>query len=176
VAKLIVFAFTLMAASKLNVCQLPKESVPDRAQAKSARLALFLHNGLASASVAAIRPFAHEEEGRMATTLHDLTFEQLAAALELRQDSEAYRSARAEITIRQMRALVEAAEAQKSAAKAQEQAADASALSAKASLRNANYILAALIVGMVAVFVAMVSAAASAFSAYYAYLSIAHPQ
>jgi hypothetical protein len=117
-----------------------------------------------------------QREGRMASLLNDLSFEQLAAALELREDSQAHLAARAEITIRQMRALLEAADAQKAAAEAQERAADASALSAKAVQRNANYMLASVVVAMAAVFVAMVSAIGSAFSAYYGYLAAIHPR
>jgi hypothetical protein len=115
-----------------------------------------------------------QREGRMASLLNDLSFEQLAAALELREDSQAHVAARAEITIRQMRALVEAAEAQKAAAHAQERAAEASALSAKAVQRNANYMLASVMVAMAAVFVAMIAAIGSAFSAYYGYLTVMH--
>jgi hypothetical protein len=116
-----------------------------------------------------------QREGRVASLLNDLSFEQLAAALELREDSQAHVAARAEITIRQMRALLEAAEAQKAAAHAQERAADASALSAKAVQRNANYMLASVMVAMAAVFVAMIAAIGSAFSAYYGYLTVMHP-
>ena len=87
----------------------------------------------------------------MASLLNDLSFEQLAAALELREDSQAHVAARAEITIRQMWALLEAAEAQKAAAEAQERAADASARSANAVQRNANYMLASVMVAMAAV-------------------------
>lgn len=112
----------------------------------------------------------------MTSTLSDLSFEQLEAALQLRQDSAAYLAARAEVNIRQMRALLEAAEAQKIAAKAQEQAANASALSAKAAHRNASYMLATVIVALACVFVAMVSAIGSAFSAYYGYLSVIQPR
>jgi hypothetical protein len=117
-----------------------------------------------------------QQEGRMASLLNDLSFEQLAAALELREDSQAHLAARAEITIRQMRALLEAADAQKAAAEAQQRAADASALSAKAVQRNANYMLASVMVAMAAVFVAMVSAIGSAFAAYYGYLVVIHPR
>jgi hypothetical protein len=117
-----------------------------------------------------------QREGRMASLLNDLSFDQLAAALELREDSQAHIAARAEVTIRQMRALLEAADAQKAAAQAQERAADASAQSAKAVQRNANYMLASTLVAMASVFVAMVSAIASAFSAYYGYLVAIHPR
>jgi hypothetical protein len=117
-----------------------------------------------------------QREGRVASLLNDLSFDQLAAALELREDSQAHVAARAEITIRQMRALLEAAEAQKAAAHAQERAADASALSAKAVQRNANYMLASVMVAMAAVFVAMIAAIGSAFSAYYGYLTVLHPR
>src|SRR5690242_21737489 len=117
-----------------------------------------------------------QQEGRMASLLNDLSFEQLAAALELREDSQAHLAARAEVTVRQMRALLEAAEAQKAAAEAQERAADASALSAKAVQRNANYMLASVIVAMAAIFVAMIAAIGSAFSAYYGYLTVLHPR
>ena len=112
----------------------------------------------------------------MTSTLSDLSFEQLEAALQLRPDSAAYLAARAEVNIRQMSALLEAAEAQKTAAKAQEQAANASALSAKAAHRNASYMLATVIVALASVFVAMVSAIGSAFSAYYGYLSVIQPR
>ena len=117
-----------------------------------------------------------QREGRVASLLNDLSFDQLAAALELREDSQAHVAARAEITIRQMRALLEAAEAQKAAAHAQERAADASALSAKAVQRNANYMLASVMVAMAAVFVAMIAAIGSAFSSYYGYLTVLHPR
>src|SRR3974390_1135175 len=99
-----------------------------------------------------------QRERRIASLLNDLSFEQLAAALDLREDSQGYVAARAEITIRQMRALLEAAQAQKAAAEAQERAADASAHSAQAVQRNANYMLASVMVALVAVFVAMLSA------------------
>jgi hypothetical protein len=115
-------------------------------------------------------------EGRMPSTLHDLSFEQLAAALELREDSQAHLAAKAEITIRQMRALLEAAEAQKRAAEAQERAAEASASTAKTIRRSSHLILAFIVVAFASVFVAMVSAIGSAFSAYYAYLALIQPK
>jgi hypothetical protein len=116
------------------------------------------------------------EDRLMPSTLHDLSFEQLAAALELREDSQAHLAAKAEITIRQMRALLEAAESQKRAAEAQEKAAEASAVSATTVQRNAHLILALIIVAFASVFVAMVAAASSAFSAYYGYLAIIQPR
>jgi len=99
----------------------------------------------------------------MPSTLHDLSFEQLAAALELREDSQAHLAAKAEITVRQLRALLEAAEAQKRAAEAQERAAEASATSATAVQRSSHLILAFIVVAFASVFVAMVSAIGSAF-------------
>src|SRR5262249_50616025 len=80
-------------------------------------------------------------EGRMPSTLHDLSFEQLAAALELREDSQAHLAAKAEITVRQLRALLEAAEAQKRAADSQERPAQASASTASAGQRTSHWIL-----------------------------------
>jgi hypothetical protein len=112
----------------------------------------------------------------MPSTLHDLSFEQLAAALELREDSQAHLAAKAEITIRQMRALLEAAEAQKRAADAQERAAEASASSATAVQRSSHLILAFIVVAFASVFVAMVSAIGAAFSAYYSYLALIQPK
>jgi hypothetical protein len=82
----------------------------------------------------------------MPSTLHDLSFEQLAAALELREDSQAHLAAKAEITVRQLRALLEAAEAQKRAAEAQERAAEASASSATAVQRSSHLILAFIVI------------------------------
>jgi hypothetical protein len=97
------------------------------------------------------------------------TFEQLAHDLLAREDSHQYLAARAELDIRQIRASLEATEAQKAAAKAEERAAEASVISANAARRNANYMLASVIV-------AAISAIASAFSAYYGYLSVMHPR
>jgi hypothetical protein len=97
------------------------------------------------------------------------SFEELARQLSLRQDSHEYLAARAELEVRQIKALLEATEAQKSAAMAEERAADAGVASAQAARRNANYML-------VSVGVATISAIASAVSAYYGYLSAVHPQ
>jgi hypothetical protein len=85
----------------------------------------------------------------------------------LREDSHQHLGAKAEFNIRQIRALLEATEAQKAAAKAEELAANASVESAAATKRNANYMLASVLV-------AGVSAIASAFSAYFVYLSVIH--
>jgi hypothetical protein len=99
----------------------------------------------------------------------EMSFEELRNELKNRPESHQYLAARAELDLRQIKALLEATEAQKSAAKAEERAADASIASALAARRNANYML-------VSVGVATISAIASAVSAYYGYLSAVHPQ
>jgi len=88
------------------------------------------------------------------------TFDELALDLEKRTDSHPYLAARAEMDIRQIKALLEATEAQKAAAIAEQRAADASVIGAKAAQRNANYMLASVII-------AAISAIAAAVSAYF---------
>lgn len=105
----------------------------------------------------------------MPTAASGKSFEELALDLEKRTDSLPYLQARAEMDIRQIRALLEATEAQKAAAKTEERAADASTISAQAAQRNANYMLASVII-------AMISAIASAASAVFGYLSVMHPK
>ena len=96
----------------------------------------------------------------MLTAASGKSFEELALDLEKREDSHPHLQAKAEMNIRQIKALLEATEAQKEAAKAEARAADASVTSAQAASRNANYMLASVIV-------AAISAIASALSAYW---------
>jgi hypothetical protein len=96
--------------------------------------------------------------------LKRMSLEQLADELRFPSESHRHLAARAELTLRQTIAQLEATEAQKAAAKAEEAAAKSSADTAIATRRNANYLLWSVIV-------AAGSAIASAFSAYFAYLS-----
>lgn len=100
----------------------------------------------------------------MPKTPRDKTFPELADDLLAAQNSHQYLAERAELDTRQIKALLDATEAQQAAANAEERAADASVIAAKAAQRNANYMLASVIV-------AAISAIASAVSAYFAYLS-----
>jgi hypothetical protein len=100
----------------------------------------------------------------MAKSQREKTFEELADDLLTPQDGHQYLAAKAELDTRQIKAILDATEAQKAAANAEQRAADASVVSARATKRNANYMLASVVV-------AAISAIASAFSAYYAYLS-----
>lgn len=97
-----------------------------------------------------------------------MSLEELGRELRLREDSHQHLAAKAEFNLRQMRAQIEATEAQKAAAKAEEVAANASVETARAAKQNAHYMLASVIV-------ALVAAVASACSAYFAYLSVVHP-
>ena len=98
----------------------------------------------------------------MQRELSEKSFEELAADLLAQERSHQYLAARAELDIRQIKALLDATAAQQAAAKAEQRAADA-------AQRNANYMLASVIV-------ALLSAIASAVSAYFAYLSAVHPK
>lgn len=98
----------------------------------------------------------------------EFTLEELARMMGVRSELPARRIAEGEITLRQIRAQLEATEAQKAAAKAEEKAAEASEQSAKAARFNGWLMLAS-------VMIALISAIGAACSAYFSYLSIVHP-
>jgi hypothetical protein len=97
-----------------------------------------------------------------------LTLEELSRMMGVRSELPQRRIAEGQFALRQIKAQLEATEAQKAAAKAEEIAAMASVEGTRVARRNANYLLAS-------VFVAAISAIASAVSAYYAYWSAVHP-
>lgn len=97
-----------------------------------------------------------------------MTLEELGREMRLREDLHQHLAAKAEFNLRQMRAQIEATEAQKAAAKAEEIAANATVEGAKIARVNA-------LLMFFSVIVALVAALASAFSAYFAYLSVVHP-
>jgi hypothetical protein len=97
-----------------------------------------------------------------------MSFEELATRMRYPPTTHEHLSAEAEFTIRQIKAQLDATEAQKAAAKAEEKAAEASVESAKAAKLNGWLMLASVIV-------ALVSAIAAACSAYFSYLSTIHP-
>jgi hypothetical protein len=99
----------------------------------------------------------------------EMSLEELGRHMKMRKELPEHLAAKAEFDLRQIRAQIEATDAQKAAAKAEQIAANASIEGIKVAKRNAKYILASVVV-------AAISAIASAVSAYFAYWAAVHPR